>query len=39
MISQGSNEINLSVVIRADERDDALRALHAGLFEGDQPTV
>lgn len=39
MISQGSNEINLSVVIRADERDDALRALHAGLFEGDQPAV
>lgn len=33
LISQGANEINLSVVVRCDERDEALRALHAGLFE------
>ena len=33
LISQGANEINLSVVVRCVERDDALRALHAGLFE------
>ncbi|WP_462418616.1 aspartate kinase [Kytococcus sp. Marseille-QA3725] len=33
LISQGANDVNLSVVIRGDRRDDALRALHAGLFE------
>lgn len=33
LISQGANEINLSVVVRCDERDEALRALHTGLFE------
>ncbi len=37
MVSQGANEINLSVVVRTDERDAGLRALHAGLFEDQAP--
>jgi len=33
MISMGANEINLSVVTRRDAAPDALRRLHAALFE------
>ncbi len=35
MISMGANEINLSLVVREEDVADALRSLHAALFEGD----
>lgn len=34
MVSMGANDINLSLVIRAEGADDALRSLHAEFFEG-----
>lgn len=34
MVSMGANDINLSLVIRAEGAEDALRALHAEFFEG-----
>ena len=33
MISMGANEINLSLVVRREEADEALRRLHAALIE------
>jgi aspartokinase len=33
MLSMGANEINLSVVVKAEQAHDALRALHARFFE------
>jgi aspartate kinase len=34
MISMGANEINLSLLVKAEEAPGALRRLHAALFEG-----
>ncbi len=34
MISMGASELNLSLVVREDEAPEALRRLHAALFEG-----
>ena len=33
MISMGANEINLSLVVRREEADEALRRLHGALIE------
>ncbi|MEZ5979611.1 MAG: lysine-sensitive aspartokinase 3 [Planctomycetota bacterium] len=37
MISMGANEINLSLVVRRDRANDALRLLHKEFFEKDRP--
>jgi aspartate kinase len=36
MISMGANEINLSLVMKSEDSDEALRRLHAAFFEGEE---
>jgi aspartate kinase len=35
MISQGASQVNVSFVVGQDDADACVRALHAGLFEGE----